>query len=431
MNTLWRWIVMMACILALTLSAAAQTFTPSANGLLQNVYIRHMDRTVLGEDVVHYRFEVVVGPGKFDMIRLHRIVREKHPWQPVRTITGVLLCPGAPNSFEEIFMEPQISRVPDWDQSITAFLAKNNIDVWGMDYRWSLVPAATTNFNFMKNWGLKRDVDDAKIALSLARLIRGETGQGFGQLHLLGFSYGTYIAYAIGNQETQLPHFLRNVEGLIPVDWGIVYAAGSPMRTQLCDLIPPTQALYDAGTYSEDNSGLQQIGDLARSDPDGSSPFADGFTNYQFALFVGASVSYLPSWHFVGGVFNDSGITTGLQYTDPWLWIDVIRVVPSYFSVKADLDTDKVSCYDVVAPYDEYLGKITLPILYVGAAGGTGEYGYHALTRTASTDITKFTVQLHPDDERALDFGHADNFTGTNAETLVWKPILDWLVAHR
>jgi pimeloyl-ACP methyl ester carboxylesterase len=431
MNTLWRLIVTICLIPALMPSAVAQTSLASPKGIPQNVYVRHVERSVLGKDVAHYRFEVVVGPGQFDVIQLHRIVREKYPWQPIHAVTGVLLFPGAPNSFEMIFMEPQISQVPAWDQSITAFLAKNDVDVWGMDYRWSLVPAATTNFDFMKSWGLKRDVDDAKIALSLAHLIRGATGQGFGKLHLLGFSYGTYIAYAIGNQETQLPQLFRNVKGLIAVDWGIVYAPDSSLRSQLCDLMAPAQALYDAGIYSEDNSGLKQFGDLARSDPDGTSPFEEGFTNYQFALFVGASVSYSPSWHFVGGIFNDSGVTTGLLYSDPWLWIDVIRAVPPYFTVKADLDTDTVSCFDVVAPFDEHLGKITLPILYVGAAGGTGRDGYYALTRTASKDITKFTVQLQPDDGQGIDFGHADLFTATNADTLVWQPILDWLVAHR
>jgi hypothetical protein len=30
---------------------------------------------------------VVVGPGRFDRIALHRIVREKHPWQPIHTVT--------------------------------------------------------------------------------------------------------------------------------------------------------------------------------------------------------------------------------------------------------------------------------------------------------------------------------------------------------
>jgi pimeloyl-ACP methyl ester carboxylesterase len=283
----------------------------------------------------------------------------------------------------------------------------------------------------MKRWGLQTDVDDAKIALSLARLIRGATGQGFGKMHLFGFSYGTWVAYPVVNQETQLPQFLRNVKGLIPVDAGVTFAAGEPFRDLLCDLLPQDQARYAAGTYNDDFSFLKQVGDLARSAPDDASPFADGFTNYQFALFVGASITYPPSWHFVAGVFNDSGITTALQYTDPWLWIDVERAIPLYFPVLGDTDQEKVTCYDVVAPFDDHLAEVTLPILYVGAAGGFGERGYYAVTLTASTDITKSIVQLHPSDQPELDFGHADLFTATNAETLVWQPILNWLVAHR
>jgi len=433
MRTAIRGIVLIACVVALTLSAAAQTTwaVPGANGVLHNVYIRHVDRTVLGEDVVHYRYDVVVGPGKFDRIGLHRVVREKHPWQPIHTVTGLLMLPGGPNSVEMIFIEPLISPAAAWDHAITVFLAKNNVDVWAMDYRWALVPAGTTNFKFMKRWGLQRDVDDAKIALSLARLIRGATGQGLGKMHLLGFSYGTWVAYPVVNQETQWPHSLRNVKGLIPVDAGVTFAAGEPFRDLLCSLLPQDQARHDAGTYNDDSSVSKQIGDLARSTPDAPSPFADGFTNYQFALFVGASITYPPSWHFVAGIFDDSGITTGLQYTDPWLFIDVLRAVPFYFPVLADIDQEKVTCYDVVAPFDDHLAQVTLPILYVGAAGGFGERGYYAVTLTGSTDITKSIVQLHPSSEPELDFGHADLFTATNAETLVWEPILEWLAAHK
>jgi pimeloyl-ACP methyl ester carboxylesterase len=338
---------------------------------------------------------------------------------------------GAPNSFEMIFLEPLISSAPAWDHSIAVFLAKNNIDVWGMDYRWALVPAKTKSFKFMKQWGLERDVEDAQIALSLSRLIRGSTGQGLGRLHLLGFSYGVQVAFPVANQETQLPHSLRNVKGLIPVDEGVVYAPDDPFRTAACDLIPQDQGRYDAGQYSDDNSVYRQIGDLARSAPDDPSPFADGFTNYQFALFAGASGDPPTYWHFVGGVFNDGGITTGLQYTDPWLWIDILRAVPPYIPVLLSVEGDKEECYDVLAPFTDHLGEIALPILYVGSGGGTGKHGYHILTLTASTDITKFTVQLHPNKERALEFGHVDLLAATEAETLVWQPILDWLVAHR
>jgi pimeloyl-ACP methyl ester carboxylesterase len=433
MKTYRHWIGAVVCALALALCASAQSSGALAglDKALANVSIRHVDRTVLGEDVAHYRYEVVVGPGKFDRIGLHRIVRERHPWHPIHTVTGLLMLPGGPNTVEMIFMEPVISPAAAWDHAITVFLAKNNVDVWAMDYRWALVPSGTTDFNFMKHWGLQQDVDDAKIALSLARLIRRATGQGFGKMHLLGFSYGTWVAYPVVNQETQLPHPLRNVKGLIPVDAGVTFAAGEPTRDVFCSLLPQDQGRYAAGTYNNDYSGLKQIGDLGRSAPDDPSPFADGFTNYQFALLVGASVNWPPSWHFVAGVFNDSGITTGLQYTDPWLWIDVLRAAPAYSPVLADIDQEKVTCYDVVAPFDDHLAEVTLPILYVGAAGGWGERAYYAVTLTGSTDITKSIVQLHPNSEPELDFGHADLFTATSAETLVWQPILNWLVTHK
>jgi len=109
----------------------------------------------------------------------------------------------------------------------------------------------------------------------------------------------------------------------------------------------------------------------------------------------------------------------------------VERAVPLYFPVLADIDQEKVTCYDVVAPFDDHLAEVTLPILYVGAAGGFGERGYYAVTLTSSTDITKSIVQLHLDREPALDFGLADLFTATSAETLVWQPILNWLVTHK
>ncbi len=433
MSTIGRWIVTFVCTVALACSASGQInkIGSGADGTLVPMSIRHVDRTVLGEDVVHYRYDVVVGPGNFDRIQLHRVVREERPWQPIHTITGVLLLPGNPNSFTMIFLEPSISAVPAWDHSVAAFLAKNNVDVWGMDYRWALVPADAENFEFMKQWDLQTDINDAQAALSLARTIRRDTGQGFDQMHLLGFSWGVYLTYAIGNQETQLQHSRRNVKGLIPVDYGMVFAADDPFREESCNYIAQDQAMYDVGTYNYDNTSLKMIGDLARSAPDDRSPFGKRFTNYQFALLVGGSPAHPDNWHFVGVTYDSAGRPTGLEFTDPWIWIDVLRAAPPYAPVLAFVDADNVGCYDVVAPFSDHLGEIDLPILYVGAGGGTGVHGYYSLSLTASTDITKFNVQLHPDNERALDFGHADLFTARNSETLVWQPILDWLVAHR
>ena len=200
------------------------------------------------------------------------------------------------------------------------------------------------------------------------------------------------------------------------------------MHQDICSLIPGVQATFDAGIYAED-TGLALIANLAKSAPNDPSQFAEGFTNYRFGLFVGASPAYSPSWHFVAGIFNQDGISTDLQYTDPLLWFDVLAVIP-YFSTKADLDADKVSCYGPMAPFDDHLKKITLPILSLGAAGGTGKEGFYSVHRTGSTDVTMSTIQFHGNEEATPDFGHADLFTARSAETLAWQPILDWLVLH-
>ena len=69
---------------------------PGAKAAFAPGTITHSDRTVLHDGIVHYRFDVRVGPGQFDMIRLHRVVREAQPYHPIRTVDGVLLLAGQP-----------------------------------------------------------------------------------------------------------------------------------------------------------------------------------------------------------------------------------------------------------------------------------------------------------------------------------------------
>ena len=382
-------------------------------------------RTVLRQGIVHYTFDVAVGPGQYDVIRLHRVVKERRPNQPFETESALFLLPGDPNSFVEIFMEPQISSVLPWDQSIAVFLAENDIDVWGMDYAWALVPAGTTDFGFMRGWGFRKEIQFAEQALSVARSMRASPGRGDDRLHVLGFSYGVYLAYAIAGDETRLPAGRRSVRGIIPVDEWLL-TNDEALNDGSCAQLPDLQGLVASGVY-QDESGifLKQVGDLARTAPGGVSQFDPPLTNWQFALFVGAS----GDQHFVGGYFDQAGIPTGLRFTDPRLWVDVIRAVPPYATpVQVGVDLDSLECNR----FDYHLHDVTVPILYIGAAGGlSGRLGYYNTTITASRDVTKFTVQLLPDDQVAYDFGHADLFTARNAKQLVWRPILHWLLAHR
>jgi len=399
----------------------------------------HTDRTVLHGDVVHYRYTVVVGPGQFDKIWLHRVVKERQPYHPIRTVDGVMLLPGAPNYFESIFMEPLISQGLTWDRSIAVFLAKNNIDVWGMDYAWALVPADTTDFNFMSGWGVDKDTGHAKLALLFARLIRASTDQGFGQIHVLGFSYGGVIAYSLAGEESQKPNSLRNVKGLVVADMPMKLKE-KPVRDYRCSSAAADQANLDAGVYNDD-TGLFMggIGAAAVSDPSGDSEFIPGLTNYQAALFFASSTWVLTGdpmfWHFNAGTGPDfidpSWVPSDLLYTEAQLSLDLDQALPPHEPMQTNFDVDAVLCGSLKVGFDDHLGEIAVPILYVGAGGGFGEYGYYTTSLTASKDVTRFTVQFQPDDQRMLDFGHADLFMAKDAETLAWRPILDWLKAHR
>jgi pimeloyl-ACP methyl ester carboxylesterase len=435
MKTVIYRIVILVCVVAITMPASAQMprAMMGSGNLLQHVYIRHVDRTVLGEDIIHYRFDVAVGRGKFDTIRLHRVVRERAPYQPIRTVDGIMLLPGQPNYFEAIFMSPLIFQGQAWDHSIVAFLAKHNIDVWGMDYAWALVPAETTDFSAFKGWGVVKDGQHAETALSLARVIRGFTGQDIGPLHVLGFSYGGIIAYAIAGEETQQPHVLRNIKGIIPLDVGLKVKEEA-YRSVYCGSAATDQANLNAGVYSDDTGlFLKQLSDLAISSPNDSSPIIPGLTNLQAAMFFGTDTPLLTGlfWHFVGGYHDENGIPSDLRYTNTSLWVNLLGNIPPHYPMQTNFDVDATFCGTIPVPFDDHLRQIKIPILFAGAAGGMGTVGYYTPTLTSSKDVTKFVVQFLPDDQRAEDFGHADTTLARDAETLVWQPILDWLVAHQ
>lgn len=400
--------------------------------------IMDSDRTQLGDDIAHYRFDVAMGPGKYDVVRIHRIVREKRPNKPVSTRDAVMLLPGNPNTFEGAFMAPMVTGVSELDHSIVIFLAKNDIDVWGMDYGWALVPLDETDFEFMGQWSLAKDVAHAEAALSLVRSIRVDTGQGNGKLHVLGLSYGGLVAYPLVGEETLQPPGLRNVKGMIALDIGVkleneddreFYCVMAEIDQARLNSNPPTSYANDIGWI------LQLLAFLASADPDAVSPFFTPLTNWQAALFVGARTELVTPgqfWHLVGGDLDEYGIPSGLRFTDEQLWVGAMGTAfPPYYPVRIDVDTEQLMCGTYDTPFDDHFAQITVPILHVGAKGGFGPSAYASTTFTSSRDVTTITVQLLPDADRAMDFGHVDTVIAREAETLVWRPILDWIMAHR
>ena len=429
MKTYVHWMV--AAIFSMTLAFAApeqgRGTLPAAKGAIAG----DSKRVVLPGNISHYIYDVRVGPGQFDVIRLHRVVKELTLGQPVRAMNGVFLLPGTPNYFETVFMAPLISQAVPWDHSIAVFLAKNDVDVWGMDYGWALAPPETTDFTFMKDWGLAKDVQHAEIALSIIRFLRAWSGQDYGPLHLLGLCSGGIIAYAVAGDDTQKPPGLRHVKGIIPLEVGMKLDKEAD-RGFYRDAIATDQAILSSGVYSDDfGLFLNQLSGLALSAPKDPSDMIPGITNYQAALFVGTTTELVSGqfWHFVGGYLDENGIPSGLRYTEARLWLDVLQNLPPHYPTRIDVDV--VFSGQPDASFDGHLGQVAVPILYVGGAGGFGTSGYHATTLTASKDVKTILVQRQPDDKRQEDFGHVDTLLANDAETAVWRPILDWIVAHR
>jgi pimeloyl-ACP methyl ester carboxylesterase len=388
-----------------------------------------IERHSLGHGVAEYFFTVQVGSGTYDRIGIHRIVKEIAPNVPAHASRAVFLAPGDIWSFQVAF-EGRANPLP-------LFLAQNGVDVWGIDYRWTRVPASVTDLSFMKSWGLEQDAHDLGIALGVARVTRGLTGSGLGKIFLLGWSRGGQIGYAYLNDETRLPQALRQVRGFIPVD--IYLKTDVPqLQSFACQRQQASAAAVAAGNYAATSGGLiHLIGTLATTAPAGPSPVVPGFTNHQAGLFVGeltfallGGLEPVPFYHFTGGTLDANGVPTGLTYSNE---ADLFRfeIGASPYQPNQELaDADASTCGAPAVSFDDHLHDITVPVLYIGAGGGFGEYGLYTLTLLGSTDVTSHIVHQTAPGQRLFDFGHADLFLGNAAQTLAWQPILDWVRTH-
>jgi hypothetical protein len=391
------------------------------------------ERDVIVDDIVHYSFQIPVGSGPFDVIGLHRVVRESHPEKPIRTRKAIFLQHGDLIGFSKFLFGSNSPSTFD-DHSVAVYLAKNNVDVWGIDQNWTMIPKETTDFSFMADWDLQNQVDNLATGVTVARLSRLATGNGWRKMHLLGYSSGVWTGYALLNQETQLPTGHRQIAGYVPVEGAFKTNVESD-RLRSCALAAAYGDSLDAGTYQDATAQLWGFAAmLARVDPDGASPILPGFTNLQAVLVAGAATYMVGGmdccYHFVGGIFNEFGIPTGLQFTPVDGFIDFLSLGGGYMPYAWHQETEALQCDEIDLPYDDHIGDISVPILYIGAGGGLGEKGLYHLGLLGSTDVTSTVVQLYPPEASVLDFGHTDLWSAADAAGLVWAPILDWIDAH-
>jgi len=385
-------------------------------------------REELGNGVAHYTYDVQMGPGEFDKVRIHRVVKEHRPYHPVRTQGDVFMVHGAPQDFDDIFLTGGAEAI-NAKTSAPYYLAEKNIDVWGIDLAWNFIPTETEDLSFMQGWGFEKDIDHTLNAMAIARLIRGLTFQGFGRLNLLGFSYGVPVAYGGAGRETGLHPLLRQIKGIIPVDshMKIDESEYNELHMIECAAAAEFKAGLDAGVYYSDwGKLLIMLANLAITAPDDISPFPDfdDFTNKQAMILIGI-VQNDGYWHFFGGNME----TMTFNFTDVNRFFRAVANMAPYMPLQSLYEIYACSCNEEDVSFDDHLGDINIPILNLISRGGEGDIGLYTPTQTSSTDITNEIVSV-PGYDITQDYGHADLWFGDDADMYVWERLSDWLLNH-
>jgi hypothetical protein len=379
-------------------------------------------RTSLGSDLAHYSVILPVGPGPDDRIRLHRVVRETSPGHPVRTRGAVTLMHGDFATFESNFAAGEAS--------LAAFLARRDIDVWGIDRRWTLLPADGDKTS-LTHQGYAMALADTRIALGVVRGARLLTGQGGGPVVLGGFSRGAHLTYIVAGDETTRPRALRNVSAILPID---IYARIDPAETEIvqlaCKNAADEYASIAAGTVESDNEFFSLLGAAAASAPDDPSDLVPPYTNRGAFLWVlGQTYQFYqatPLYHLGATVLED-GTAVSARLSPEERLTSWFAASPRWQSLLESADGDAFWC-GANPPFDDHLSDIRVPILYIGAAGGFGEYGQYTLLQTGSSDIDARVASVGGD--VASDVGHGDLLFGRDAPSQAWEPMVRFIRAR-
>lgn len=399
-------------------------------------------RKQLTGDIYEYSLTLKVGPGSYDKIGLHRVVKERAPWIPAPVRNAVMMIHGDTCNFDMGFATPNPSQ-----ESPAICLAQQSVDVWGIDLRWALVPDTATDFSFMKNWNTALYLKDIQTAVQVCRSVRFLTGDGFDKVILLGHSRGAQLSYSYANQQAVLPEGLQDVKGIIPVDLAyklnlndypndpVAQAIKQGAQTRYNTL----KALYASGTYNNNDGAMMKgLSGLAAVVPNVYSQYNPVMTNIQFAL-AALTATYMsatpqmpaatPFFHYMAGTFDPSTqLPTGLQFADQNYVLNIGMATPSFQSIGEQIDGDAILS-DKQTPYDNHLRQIKIPVFYIGAGGGFGQYGADTLKFLGSTDKETLIINTFPA-MPILDYGHADLLWASNAEGLVWNPIAKWIADH-
>jgi hypothetical protein len=390
------------------------------------------ERQVITQNIVHYTWRIRTGGGPYDVIGLHRVVKEARPNRPHCASLNLFYQHGSSKDFVGMMLPGLTSPATPDDFGLAVYLARNGVDVWGIDQAWTLVPAGVTDTDFMAHWGIARQSTDLRTAVTLARAIRMLTGCGCAKMNLAGYSNGVFSSVAVVNEETQLPEAFRQVGAYIPID--------APIKTNEPAVIGFLAGYldgfytpeYEAGHYAE-TVYFAPMAQLVRCCPNDPSPFYPDLTNLQYALVSCCSPWFTvpaSSFHYWAPALDESGMPTGLLYTDSEMWLDFLASGTAYEPIIWGVEWISYCIDRLDTPYDDHLGEISVPILNLTPAGGFDQATEYGLSLLGSTDIQTIRPAIGGGVPAVQEFGHIDMFTAPQAPALMWEPLLSWLRTH-
>jgi hypothetical protein len=399
---------------------------------------RAVDLAVVREhvtaDIFHYTVTLPVGSTPNARLRIHRIVREAAPWRPRPTANAAMLLHGDFATFVTNFA-PSLGDPRSPVGGLAPHLAAHDIDVWGVDRRWTIPSAPDADVSDFADMGVVQDTDDIGRALAFARATRAATGSGADRLALVGFSHGAQLAYVYSAVEGARPAAQRHVRAMVALD---IYADIAPedaaLRANACANSAFEYDLVAQGVTDSPNDFFIALGALDREAPDDPSPLFDGATNRGALLIVGGTTynfaPFTPLYHLVAPVLDAAGAPTDLRESsfaavDAWF-----SGAPPHESMREAADLDALWCGSSPPPIAAPLSQIHVPVLYLGAAGGFGDHGLFTTTRLGTSDVQALIVHRFGADRVAEDFGHGDLLYATDAPALAWQPLTTWLVHH-